>query len=106
MRIIAFAAAAFVIGGPAVAQSWEDYSYPEYAISVAFPASPQIETTTYQIADRHSVPARVYSVRQDNSELVRLLLPASGLAPGPAADSAPAFASSPCRSTRRGARGW
>jgi hypothetical protein len=68
MRIIAFAAAAFVIGGPAVAQSWEDYSYPEYAISVAFPASPQIETTTFQIADGHSVPARVYSVRQDNGE--------------------------------------
>jgi hypothetical protein len=53
---------------PAVAQSWEDYSYPEYATSVAFPASPQIENTTYQIADGHSVPARVYSARQDNSE--------------------------------------
>jgi hypothetical protein len=68
MRIMSFAVAAFVASGPAVAQSWEDYSYPEYAISVAFPASPQIETTTYQIADGHSVPARVYSVRQDNGE--------------------------------------
>ena len=68
MRIMAFAVAAFVASGPAVAQSWEDYSYPEYAISVAFPASPQIETTTYQIADGHSVPARVYSVRRDNGE--------------------------------------
>ena len=64
MRSTPFILAAFAFNAPAVAQSWEDYSYPEYAISVAFPASPQIETTTYQIADGHSVPARVYSVRR------------------------------------------
>jgi len=68
IRSIPIILAAFAFNASAVAQSWEDYSYPEYAISVAFPASPQIETTTYQIADDHSVPARVYSVRQDNRE--------------------------------------
>jgi hypothetical protein len=68
MRSILFILAAFAFNAPAVAQSWEEYSYPEYAISVAFPASPQIETTTYQIADGRSVPARVYSVRQDKGE--------------------------------------
>ena len=68
MRSIPLILAAFAFGAPAVAQSWEEYSYPEYAISVAFPASPQIETTTYQITDGRSVPARVYSVRRDKGE--------------------------------------
>ena len=68
MRSIPLILAAFAFSGPAVAQSWEEYSYPEYAISVAFPATPQIESTTYQIADGRSVPARVYSVRRDKGE--------------------------------------
>jgi hypothetical protein len=66
MRSIPFVLAAFAFSAPAVAQSWDEYSYPEYAISVAFPASPKIETATYQVADGRSVAARVYSVRQDN----------------------------------------
>jgi hypothetical protein len=68
MRIIAFAVAAFVVSGPAAAQSWEEYGYPEYAFSVAFPANPKIETTTYEVADGRSVPARVYSARQDKGQ--------------------------------------
>jgi hypothetical protein len=68
MRIIAFAVAAFVVSGPAAAQSWEEYSYPEYAFSVAFPANPKIETTTYEVAAGRSVPARVYSARQDKGQ--------------------------------------
>ena len=68
MRMIAFAVAAFVVSGPAAAQSWEEYSYPEYAFSVAFPANPKIETTTYEVAPGRSVPARVYSARQDKSQ--------------------------------------
>jgi hypothetical protein len=53
-----------VASGPAAAQSWEEYSYPEYAFSVDFPANPQVEETTYQVADNRLVPAQVYSVRQ------------------------------------------
>jgi hypothetical protein len=68
MRSIPLILAAFAFSAPALAQSWEEYSYPEYAISVAFPATPQIESTTYQIADGRSVPARVYSVRRDKGE--------------------------------------
>jgi hypothetical protein len=66
MRPITFALAAIVASGPAAAQSWQEYAYPEYAFAVAFPADPQIETTTYQAADGRSVQARVYSVRQNN----------------------------------------
>ena len=68
MRSIRFILAAFAFSAPALAQSWEEYSYPEYAISVAFPTNPKIETTTYEIADGRSVPARVYSARQDKGD--------------------------------------
>jgi hypothetical protein len=66
MRSIAFVLATFVASAPAAAQGWEEYSYPDYAFSVAFPANPQVDTTTYQIADNRWVPARIYSVRQAN----------------------------------------
>jgi hypothetical protein len=66
MRLIAFVLAAFAVSGPAAAQTWQEYSYPDYSFSVSFPADPQIETTTYQAADGRPVPARVYSVRQNN----------------------------------------
>ena len=52
---------------PAAAQSWQEYSYPDYAFSVAFPATPQIQTTTYQVSDGRAVPARVYSVSQSGA---------------------------------------
>jgi hypothetical protein len=66
MRSIAFVLATFVASVPAAAQGWEEYSYPDYAFSVAFPSHPQIDITTYQVADNRSVPARIYSVRQAN----------------------------------------
>src|SRR5215831_18741063 len=66
MRPIAFVLVMFVASAPAAAQGWEEYSYPDYAFSVAFPVHPQVDTTTYQVADNRSVPARIYSVRQAN----------------------------------------
>ncbi len=66
MRLIAFVLAAFAVSGPAAAQTWQEYSYPDNSFAVSFPADPQIETTTYQVADGRPVPARVYSVRQNN----------------------------------------
>src|SRR5215467_14055479 len=68
MRSIPFILAAFAFSAPAVAQSWEEYSYPEYAFSVVFPTNPKVETIPYEIADGRSVPARVYSARQDKGE--------------------------------------
>jgi hypothetical protein len=66
MRSIAFVLATLVATAPAAAQGWKEYSYPDYAFSVAFPANPQVNTTTYQITDNRSVPARIYSARQAN----------------------------------------
>jgi hypothetical protein len=72
MRLIAFmlatfVAATFVAGSPAGAQSWTEYSYPDYAFTVSFPAEPKVETTTYQLADGGAAPARVYSATRDGS---------------------------------------
>jgi hypothetical protein len=68
MRLIALILTAFVISGPTAAQNWQEYSYPDYAFTVTFPADPKIETTIHEVADGRSVPARVYSVRQDKGE--------------------------------------
>ena len=68
MRIIAVAVAAFVISGPAAAQGWEEFNYPEYAFSVVFPTNPKVETIPYEVADGRMAPARVYSARQDKGE--------------------------------------
>ena len=68
MRIVAIAVAAFVISGPAVAQGWEEFNYPEYAFSVVFPTNPKVETIPYEVADGRMAPARVYSARQDKAE--------------------------------------
>src|SRR5262245_39398327 len=65
MRSMLFALAVLVASGSAIAQGWEEYGYSEYAVSVTFPANPQIEMVSYQVAEGRSVPARVYSVRQD-----------------------------------------
>ena len=66
MRLIAFVLAAFVVSAPAAAQTWKEYNYPDYAFSVSFPVAPQIQTTSFQAADGRSVPARVYTARQNN----------------------------------------
>ena len=68
MRFIAFILAAFAVSSPAAAQEWQDYTSPTDSFTIMVPTPPQIETTTYEVADGRSVPARVYSVRQDKSE--------------------------------------
>jgi len=67
MRLIVFIVATLVAGGPAVAQSWREYSYPDQFFTVAFPADPQVQTTTYQVADDRLVEAHVYSVHQNDA---------------------------------------
>jgi len=66
IRLIAFVAAAFVASSPAAAQEWQEYTYPDHAFTVRFPANPRVGTTTYQLADGRTVPAHVYSVRENN----------------------------------------
>jgi hypothetical protein len=70
MRLIACilalsAASGLAASGPAAAQSWKQYAYPDYAFAVSFPANPETETTTYAAPDGGSAQAHVYSVTQD-----------------------------------------
>jgi len=65
VRPIPFIVALFFAAGPADAQSWKEYAYPTDFFSVAFPADPKVEATTYRAADGRPVEARVYSVSQD-----------------------------------------
>jgi len=67
VRLIAFIVAALLAAGPAAAQSWREYTYPQYSFTVSFPADPTVETKSYQTADGTMVEARVYSVARDNS---------------------------------------
>jgi len=69
MRLLILICAVFVFAGPAAAQSWEEYSYPDYSFKVSFPDNPRIETTTFQATDDKAVEAHVYSIRRDNVEL-------------------------------------
>jgi hypothetical protein len=90
MRLIAFVLAVFVASGPAAAQSWTEYSYPDYAFTVSFPAMPRIEATTYQAVDGRPMQARVYSVVQDRSmfKMTVVELSNSGLEEGAVIDHA------------------
>jgi hypothetical protein len=69
MRLIAVMIALVVSGaaGSATAQEWKESTYPNLSFTVAFPADPKIETTTYEAAEGRSVEAQVYSLAQDNS---------------------------------------
>jgi hypothetical protein len=67
MRPIVFILATIVGGGSAVAQSWQEHSYPDQSFTVTFPGDPQIETTRYQVADGRLVEAHVYSVHRDDA---------------------------------------
>jgi hypothetical protein len=60
--------ALFVLASPAAAQSWQEYSYPDYSFSVSFPAAPQTGTVTFKVGGDRAVAARVYSVRRDDAE--------------------------------------
>jgi hypothetical protein len=61
MRLATLTLALFALASPASAQSWKEYSFPDYAFTVSFPAEPKTETTTYQTADGQAAPATVYS---------------------------------------------
>jgi hypothetical protein len=68
MRPFILISTLLVFASPVVAQNWQEYSYPKYSFRVTFPAEPQIEATTYRVADDRKVEALVYFVHHDNAE--------------------------------------
>ena len=90
MRFIALIVMAFAISSPAAAQSWKEYNYPDRAFTVMFPADPQIQNRNFEVADGRSVPARVYTARENNGIFTVTVaeLGNSGLAEGAVIDRA------------------
>ena len=68
MRLITFVVAIIVASAPAGAQGWREYEYPNEGFTVAFPAEPKVETTSYQPPGGRLVEARVHSVVQEGGE--------------------------------------
>src|SRR5260370_36614151 len=68
MRLITFIVAIIAASAPAGAQGWREYEYPNEGFTVAFPAEPKVETTSYQASGGRLVEARVYSVLQEGGE--------------------------------------
>jgi hypothetical protein len=68
MRLITFIVAIFAASTPAGAQGWKEYEYPNETFTVAFPAEPKVETTSYRAPGGRLVEARVYSVLQEGGE--------------------------------------
>ena len=72
MRLVTFIAAFIVAiiaaSAPAGAQGWKEYEYPDEGFTVAFPAEPKVETTSYKDPGGRLVDARVYSVLQEGGE--------------------------------------
>jgi hypothetical protein len=68
MRLITFIVAIIAASVPASAQGWREYEYPNEGFTVAFPAEPKVETTSYQASGGRLVEAHVYSVVQEGGE--------------------------------------
>jgi hypothetical protein len=49
---------------PALAQEWQQFTYPDQGFSVSFPGQPQIRDSTITLAAGSNVPARIYSLTQ------------------------------------------
>ena len=67
MRLIAFLLVALAFSGPAAAQAWKDYTYPDYAFTVSLPADPEITNATFQPVDGRTVPARVWTLTRNKN---------------------------------------
>jgi hypothetical protein len=65
MRLITFIVGIIAASAPAGAQGWREYEYPKEGFTVAFPAEPKVETTSYQASGGRLVDARVYAVLQE-----------------------------------------
>jgi hypothetical protein len=68
MRLFVLILASLAFAAPAAAQSWQEYSYPDYSFSVSFPAAPLVDTATYPVTGDRTVSARVYTVHRDDAE--------------------------------------
>jgi hypothetical protein len=67
MRAAAIVIAGLIIAAPAAAESWKEFTNPEFGFTVTFPVDPKLDNTTYPAPDGRNVPARVWSASQNRS---------------------------------------
>jgi hypothetical protein len=68
LTLVTFILAIMAANAPAGAQSWKEYEYRDEGFTVAFPAEPKVETTSYRASGGRLVEARLYSVVQEGGE--------------------------------------
>jgi hypothetical protein len=67
MRIIAGAVfALFLAAGPAVAEEWNEYDYPDQGVAIQFPVKPQAMKSTYDSVYVKGLPSFVASAEDDH----------------------------------------
>jgi hypothetical protein len=70
MRLIGLIFAALLVASaPVAAQGWQEYDYPDFAFSIAFPGAPKVESVAYRTSDGREAQARVYTLARESSVL-------------------------------------
>jgi hypothetical protein len=66
-RAVAVGALLLAVAGPARAEEWKEYAYPDAGFSAQFPSRPTVAERAYQ-AGRVSAPAKVYAARKGSAD--------------------------------------
>ena len=67
MRILACIVFALVLGaGPAAAEDWMEYNYPDQDVAIQFPAKPQVMKSSYDSIYVKGLPSMVISAEDDH----------------------------------------
>ena len=67
MRILACIGFALLLGaGPAVAEDWKEYNYPDQGVAIQFPAMPKAMKSTYDSIYAKGLPSMVVSAEDDH----------------------------------------
>ena len=65
--LIAVALFAVLSSSSVRAEVWDEHAYPDVGFAVRFPSDPQVEAGSYVTLGGVTVPATIYSAKQDNS---------------------------------------
>jgi len=67
MRILAGTVfALFLDAGPALAEDWNEYNYPDHGVAIQFPAKPESMKSTYDSIYVKGLPSLVISAEEDH----------------------------------------
>src|SRR5262249_54347160 len=67
MRVLIGIACALCVGaGPAAAEDWKEYNYPNQGVAIQFPAKPEATKSTYDSIYVKGVPSLVISAEDDH----------------------------------------